>query len=73
LAFNTAHVALVTKTDIADAAGFDRGAARLSLDQVHPGLDVIELSARTGAGLDGWIDLVEERIRAKSLRTPAPS
>jgi hydrogenase nickel incorporation protein HypB len=66
LAFNTAHVALVTKTDIAAAVGFDREAARRSIDQVNPGLPVIELSARTGAGFDQWIDLVAGRVGAKS-------
>ena len=70
LAFNTSHVALITKIDIAEAVGFDRDAARLSIDQVNPGMPVIELSARTGAGFEQWIDLVTERIAHKS-RAPA--
>jgi hydrogenase nickel incorporation protein HypB len=65
LAFNTAHVALVTKADIAEAVGFDREAAYRSLEQVNPGIPIIELSARTGAGMDRWIDLLERRIGEK--------
>jgi hydrogenase nickel incorporation protein HypB len=66
LAFNTSGVALITKIDIAGAAGFDRAAAEASINQVHPGMRVVELSARTGDGLDAWLELLEERIRAKA-------
>ncbi len=70
LAFNTSHVALVTKTDIAEAIGFDRDAALQSIRQVNPGVEIIEVSARTGAGMDAWTDLLEERLRRKT-RQPA--
>jgi hydrogenase nickel incorporation protein HypB len=73
LAFNTAHVALVTKSDIADAVGFDREAAHQSLEQVHPGITIIELSARTGAGVDRWIELLQQRIGAKSASERVPA
>jgi hydrogenase nickel incorporation protein HypB len=71
LAFNTAHVALITKIDIADAVGFDRAAAYESLRQVNPALTIIEVSARTGAGIEDWITLVESRLSTKTL-APAP-
>jgi hydrogenase nickel incorporation protein HypB len=67
LAFNTSQLALITKNDIADAVGFDRAAARSSIEQVHPGMDVIELSTRSGAGMDAWIALLQARIGAKAL------
>ncbi len=66
LAFNTSHVALVTKTDIAEAVGYDRASATSSIDQVHPGMTIIELSARSGTGVEDWIALLESRIRAKA-------
>lgn len=65
LAFNTAHIALITKMDIADAVGFDAKAAHASLDAVHPGITTIELSSRSGAGMDTWIAALKERIGAK--------
>ena len=68
LAFNTAHVALITKSDIADAVGFDRDAARASIEAVHPGAQILELSTRSGAGFDAWLALLEEHLPAK---TPA--
>jgi hydrogenase nickel incorporation protein HypB len=67
LAFNTSQVALVTKIDLAGAVEFNRDAAYASLRGVKPGIEVIELSARTGAGVDTWIALLEAGIRTKGL------
>jgi hydrogenase nickel incorporation protein HypB len=67
LAFNTSHLALITKSDIAEAVGFDRATALRSIEGVHPGMDVLEISTRTGAGLDAWLALLERRIEAKAL------
>jgi hydrogenase nickel incorporation protein HypB len=66
LAFNTAHVALITKIDLADAVGFDRAAAYASIEQVNPEMPIVEISARTGAGMERWLSLLDERIRSKS-------
>jgi hydrogenase nickel incorporation protein HypB len=72
LAFNTSHVAVVTKIDIAQAVGFDREAAHRSMRDVNPGITIVELSARSGEGLDGWLALLEHRIAEKSgTREPA--
>jgi hydrogenase nickel incorporation protein HypB len=70
LAFNTAQVALVTKIDIADAVGYDRAAAQRSMREVNPRIEVLEVSAKTGAGMERWIALLEERLAAK-VRQPA--
>jgi hydrogenase nickel incorporation protein HypB len=65
LAFNTSHVALITKTDIADAVGFDRAAAYDAIRRVHPAIDILEVACRTGAGLDAWYGLLAARLEAK--------
>jgi hydrogenase nickel incorporation protein HypB len=70
LAFNSSQLAVVTKSDIADVVGYDRPAARRSIEQVNPGMTVLELSARTGDGVEAWMTLIEERIRSKAF-TPA--
>ncbi len=67
LAFNTSQVATITKIDIAEAVGYDRAAATASIRQVNPKARILELSARTGAGMDEWFALLEEMIRTKSL------
>jgi hydrogenase nickel incorporation protein HypB len=54
--FNTADLAAITKLDLAAACEFDRELARANIEAVRPGLKVIETSAKTGAGLDEWLD-----------------
>ena len=66
LAFNTSGVAVITKIDIAGAVGFDRAAAEASINQVNPEMRVVEVSARTGDGMNVWLQLLEERIRTKA-------
>src|SRR5215213_7054742 len=63
--FNTADVAVVTKADLAEAAGFDRVAALTSVEQVRPGMTVLDVSSRTGVGMDRWLALLDEHRCAK--------
>ena len=53
--FNTADVAVITKIDLAEAAEFDRDTAYRNIEQVRPGMRVVEVSAKTGAGMDAWL------------------
>jgi hydrogenase nickel incorporation protein HypB len=50
--FNSADVAVITKMDLAAAVEFDRSAAHRSIQSVRPGMQVFEVSAKTGHGLD---------------------
>src|SRR6267378_1245270 len=68
--FNTSDLAIITKTDLAAAAGFDRDALLRNVETVRPGLEVLEVSARTGEGLDQWMALLERRA-ADAARTPS--
>ncbi len=60
--FNTADVALLTKMDLATAVEFDLNAARESIESVRPGMQVLELSAKKGDGMDGYLRFLEARI-----------
>ena len=59
--FNTADVAIVTKIDLAEAVEFDRELAHRNIQQVRPGMRVIEVSAKTGFGMDQWISTLTGR------------
>ena len=59
--FNTADVAVVTKIDLVAAVGFDAEAARRSIQSVRPGMPVVEVSAKTGEGMDGWLQYLHSR------------
>ena len=61
--FHSADVALVTKSDLAVAVDFDRDAALAALNKVAHHARVIELSSKTGEGMDIWCGEIEERVR----------
>jgi hydrogenase nickel incorporation protein HypB len=56
--FHSADVAVITKCDLSDAVGFDRAAAFANLARVSPAMRVFETSARTGDGLDEWLQFL---------------
>ena len=56
--FNSADVAVITKMDLAAVAEFDRRAAAANIQTVRPGMRVVELSAKSGEGMDEWISCV---------------
>jgi hydrogenase nickel incorporation protein HypB len=49
--FNTADVAVITKLDLAEAAGCDLDAISQNIQRVRPGMETFSVSARTGAGM----------------------
>jgi hydrogenase nickel incorporation protein HypB len=57
--FNTADLVVITKIDLAEACRFDRAAALTAIEQVRPGVSVLETSAITGEGLDRWLAAVQ--------------
>jgi hydrogenase nickel incorporation protein HypB len=66
-AFKTSQVVVVSKTDLAEAAGLHRAEALANIRAVAPQATVFEVSARTGHGLDdlyAYLDaLIESRHR----------
>ncbi|HEX9047943.1 MAG TPA: hydrogenase nickel incorporation protein HypB [Verrucomicrobiae bacterium] len=63
--FHSAHVALVTKSDLAAATGFDREQALANLRRVSHHAEVFEVSAKTGAGMEAWLKFLAGQKRAK--------
>ena len=72
--FNTADVAAITKDDLATVCEFDRARALANIESVRPGMTVFETSAKTGAGLDDWLDYLTSRRDAlgKPASTACP-
>jgi hydrogenase nickel incorporation protein HypB len=60
--FNTADVALITKMDLATAADFDLEAARRSIQSVRPGMQVLEISSKTGQGMEDVVEVIETHL-----------
>jgi hydrogenase nickel incorporation protein HypB len=68
--FNTADVAILTKIDLSAAVEFDAAEARRSIDAVRPGLQVFEVSVKTGQGVDAWLDFLHSRAAARRSGFP---
>ena len=59
--FNSADAAVITKIDIAEPCGFDRELALHNINEIRPGIRIFETSAKTGAGMDDWLDYLEKQ------------
>jgi hydrogenase nickel incorporation protein HypB len=60
--FNTADVAVITKMDLAEAVEFDLKAAHASIQAVRPAMRVFEVSSKTGAGMDEWLEFLQSKF-----------
>ena len=56
--FNSSDVAVLTKLDLADAVEFDFNAAHANIERVRPGMPVVGVSAKSGQGMDEWMDFL---------------
>lgn len=62
--FNTSDVAIITKMDLAAAVEFDLPAALANIQRVRPGMEMLTLSSKNGAGMDTWLEfLTAARLR----------
>src|ERR1035438_6317830 len=59
--FNSADVAVITKSDLAAAVEFDESAARRNIQAVRPGMNVFKLSSKTGEGMSEFLYFLERR------------
>ena len=63
--FQSAQVVVVNKTDIAAAVGFDREGALASIRRVAPKAPILEVSAKTGHGMEDWYAFLDALLAAK--------
>jgi hydrogenase nickel incorporation protein HypB len=73
--FNSADVAVVTKTDLAAACEFDRSAALRNIEEIRPGIRIFETSAKTGAGFEDWLEYLarlRQAVRVDDTGRSAP-
>ena len=67
--FHSAQVVVVTKSDMAAAAGFDRDQAIANLKRISHHASIFELSSKTGEGMKAWLEfLTEQSAAAKSQK-----
>ncbi len=65
--FQAANVVIVSKIDLAKACDSDREKLLANLQRIAPNAQVFEVSAKTGQGMDAWLDfLLKQQQQAKS-------
>ena len=66
LMFRECAATLLNKTDLLPYLDYDIEAALNYIRQVHPGMPVFQISARTEQGFDPWIEWLQNLIDKKS-------
>jgi hydrogenase nickel incorporation protein HypB len=61
--FNSADVAVITKNELAIAVEFDWETARKSIESVRPGMQIFRLSAKTGEGMNEYLEFLTGQLR----------
>jgi hydrogenase nickel incorporation protein HypB len=60
--FNSSDIAIITKMDMADAAEFDLAAARRNIESVRPGMQIFEVSSKTGLGVESILGFLRSQL-----------
>lgn len=63
--FRSVQAVVVNKMDLAPYLDFDMELFRANLEKVNPGVPVFEVSAKTGAGLDAWLEWVSPALTSE--------
>ncbi len=69
VAFHRADCVVLNKIDLLEATGFDRGAFTRHVAGIRPDAPVLDVSCRTGEGLEAWFDWLR-RERADAAKEP---
>ena len=67
--FNSADVAIITKSDLAEAVEFDSETALRNIQSVRPGMKVFQLSAKTGQGVEDFLQFLAQRLAESRATT----
>ncbi|MGQ9703876.1 MAG: hydrogenase nickel incorporation protein HypB [Actinomycetota bacterium] len=62
LMFSQSHVLLVNKIDLLGLSDFDMEELRSTVRRMNPSMEVLEVSCRTGEGLQAWAEWLRKRV-----------
>lgn len=63
--FTAARLAILNKTDLAPHCDVDLDLYEANLRRVNPGIEILRVSARTGEGMESWLDWLKTRLAEK--------
>jgi hydrogenase nickel incorporation protein HypB len=59
--FNSADVTVITKIDLTEAVEFNAPAASRSIQAVRPGMTILDVSVKSGAGMEEFLEFLQSR------------
>jgi hydrogenase nickel incorporation protein HypB len=62
--FSVCDLLLVNKIDYLSLSDFDIAALRKRVLALNPRITILEVSCKTGAGVEGWIDWLKGEVAA---------
>jgi len=65
LMFRVCDAAILNKIDLLPYLEYDKDEAVRNILQIHPGIPVFEISARTEDGMDPWVIWIKEKVKEK--------
>ena len=65
LMFQVSDVMLINKIDVMPVFDFDVEKAKKRVKELNPDIEVFEISAKTGAGVDAWVNDLQRRVMAE--------
>ena len=71
LMFSKSDVVIINKTDLAPYVDFDGPALKKAVRKLRPGITFIEMSTKTGEGVDKWIAWLEQKLTSRQKKRPA--
>lgn len=70
--FRAAGLLILNKIDLLPHVDFDTDRCIACARQVNPRIECLQLSARTGQGIDAWCDWLRRQLDADVPAKPAP-
>jgi hydrogenase nickel incorporation protein HypB len=61
--FQSSALMILNKTDLLPHVDFDTGLAAANARQINPDIEVLEVSAKSGAGLDQWYAWIRRQLQ----------
>ncbi len=69
--FRKAELMILNKIDLLPYVPFDPQLALDNARQIHPGIEIIDTSCTTGAGLEQWLTWLADRVKSKKAEEVA--
>ena len=69
--FAAARLAILNKIDLAPHCDVDLAAYEDNLRRVNPEIEILQVSARSGVGMEAWLGWLQDRLAAKTGRLAA--